>query len=296
MIIVKLWGGMCNQMFQYAFGYALAKKHNDELCFDIEFYENQPGHVGKRKVISQKEFPLLSEIKTVNRSWSVEILENKYILHLLRYTRGCNLVVPPYKLVVEKLHKHYDDIPYNKQMINFYDGYWQSDAYFCDLEEELREQFTPSLSVQKKVREWRATIGNSCCVAVHIRRGDYLSKVNQGKITTTNDNEYYLKAFNIAKQRLTNPTFCFFSDDIEWCKETFSKVLKNVVFVENQSSDAALIDLFSIAECEHGIMSPSTFSWWGNWLRNPNKEGLVIYPKGDYSDKFITNPHWIEVK
>lgn len=296
MILVKLWGGMCNQMFQYAFGYALARKYNDELCFDVDFYNNQPGHVGKRKVISQNEFPRLVKIKAVNRNWLIEILENKYVLHLLRYTIGCNLLIHPYRLVVERLHKHYDKIPYKKKLINFYDGYWQSDAYFDEFGKELREQFTPSLVVQEKVKAWRSSIDSSCCVAVHIRRGDYLSKINQGKITTTNDNEYYLKAFEIAKQALDNPTFCFFSDDIEWCKKTFSNVLKNVVFVENQTPDAALIDLFSIAECEHGIMSPSTFSWWGNWLRNPNKDGMVIYPKGDYSDKFITNPRWIEVK
>lgn len=45
MIIVKLWGGLCNQMFQYAFGYALSKEKGDKLFFDVDFFLNQPKYV-----------------------------------------------------------------------------------------------------------------------------------------------------------------------------------------------------------------------------------------------------------
>ena len=296
MITVKLWGGMCNQMFQYAFGYALAKKHGDKLCFDVDFYENQPGHVGKRGVMGKELFPALKDMEFVKRSILIKLIENKYFLHLVRYRNGLRLRLPWLHAVVEKLHKHYEPVPYIKGVNNYYDGYWQTDAYFKEYKDEIRAIFTPSQDILDKVRQWRNSIQNPCCVAVHIRRGDYLQKVNQGKINTTDDNLYYLAAFKKAKGLLNNPMFCFFSDDIEWCKQTYGGLLKDVEFVENKSKDGALLDLFSIAECEHGIMSPSTFSYWGNWLRNPKKHGVVIYPEGDYYDDFITNKEWIEIK
>ena len=59
MIVIKLWGGVCNQLFQYAFGYALAKKHNDTLIFDTEFYNKQPGNCGKREMLLEKYFKII---------------------------------------------------------------------------------------------------------------------------------------------------------------------------------------------------------------------------------------------
>lgn len=296
MITLKLWGGLCNQMFQYAFAYALARRHNDKMRFDIDFYNNQPEHLGKRKVISNKQFPALPDLEIVERNYLTKIIENKYISHMLRYATGCDLTFFNKHIVVEKLHRHYSYIPYQKDKDNFYDGYWQSDAYFSDYKNEIRDLFQPSEGIKAKVMEWRNSIPHKCCVAVHVRRGDYLNKINQGKISVIDNKEYYFKAFNLAENKLYNPTFCFFSDDIDWCRETFGPVVSNSIFVVNDGDNASLLDLFSIAQCEHGIMSPSTFSYWGNWLRNPEKKGIVIYPEGDYSDKFITDPNWIEIK
>ena len=296
MITVKLWGGMCNQMFQYAFGYALAKKHSDKLCFDVDFYANQPGHVGKRGVMGKEQFPALKDMEIVKRSILIKLIENKYFLHLVRYRNGLRLRLPWLHVVVEKLHKHYEPVPYIQGVNNYYDGYWQTDAYFSEYADEIRCIFTPNHEVRDKVRSWRESIDSKCCVAVHVRRGDYLLKVNQGKINTIDDNAFYLKAFKLAEEKLDNPLFCFFSDEIEWCRETYSTLLPNSIYVENKCKGAAMLDLFSIAACDHGIMSPSTFSYWGNWLRDPEKKGMVIYPEGDYYEDFITNKEWIEIK
>lgn len=298
MIIVKLWGGMCNQMFQYAFGYALAKKYNDELCFDIEFYENQPGHVSKRKVISQKEFPKLSWLKFSSRPSVVKPFENKYISHIIRYNWGCNFRLPGLHFIMEKLHKYYDGISYIQQVPNYYDGYWQSAKYFQEYEEEIRREFSPTEKVLEVVGKWRTSIPSDNCVAVHVRRGDYLNKINKRGLKSGDvigDVQYYLRAIDYINSKIENAGFCFFSDDIEWCRNTFGSVVNKAVFVENKGKNAAIIDLFSIASCEHGIMSPSTFSWWGNWLRAKKQNSIVIVPKGDYSCKEFFDDNWIKL-
>ena len=296
MITVKLWGGMCNQMFQYAFGYALAKKNKDNLRFDIAFYDHQPKHVGQRKVIGKEQFPYIKNTQTVDRSWIIRFFENKYISHLIRYSFGCNICLGKFNMVMERLHKHYSSVPYVDGIDNYYDGYWQSAEYFKEFEAEIRNLFTPIDIIKIEVDKWRRNIKSDCCVAVHIRRGDYLNSINIGKKNTIDNNSYYLQAIDVMQTKLSHPIFCFFSDDLEWCRETFSSILPDAVFVNTEVNDSALFDLFAIAECDHGIMSPSTFSWWGNWLRNPSKQGIVIYPEGNYSDRFISNPAWIQLK
>lgn len=296
MIIVKLWGGMCNQMFQYAFGYALAKKHQDMLCFDVDFYDNQPSYVGKRNLIGQHQYPLIENIPTKKRPFLVRFIENKYLSHIIRYNFGCNFKVGKLNIIIERLHKHYEKIPYKKDVDNFYDGYWQSADYFKGFEDEIRKLFTPTKEIDLEVKEWRRKVNSNCCVAVHIRRGDYLNAINKGIKNTVDDNGYYLQAIEIMQQKFKHPTFCFFSDDIEWCKNTFGSMLPTAVFVNRKDKNSALFDLFAIAQCEHGIMSQSTFSWWGNWLRKHNHDSIVIYPEGDYSEKFITADNWIELE
>lgn len=295
MIIIKLWGGMCNQMFQYAFGYALAKKYKEDLRFDVRFYDRQPKHVGHRSLIRKDQFPNIGRIEVVKRPFVIRLFENKYISHLIRYNFGCNFPLGRINIFIEQLHRYYTKVPYKKGLDNFYDGYWQSADYFKEYEEEIRKIFSPAPQIKEEISEWRNNIKSANCVAVHIRRGDYLKSINKGKKNTIDDNTYYFNAIELMREKLHCPVFCFFSDDMAWCRQTFGPNIPNAIFVERTGKQAALFDLFAIAECDHGIMSPSTFSWWGNWLRNPSKQGIVIYPEGNYADNFITNKEWINL-
>ena len=135
-------------------------------------------------------------------------------------------------LFMEKLHRYYSIIPYFIDSTNFYDGYWQTSKYFEPFREELLEIFSPSDIILKKVFDWRKSIDSSNTVAVHIRRGDYLNNINRNSLKGGNvigDVDYYLSAIKIIKEKVKNPLFCFFSDDITWCKDTFSNKLDNSI-------------------------------------------------------------------
>lgn len=289
MIIVKLWGGMCNQLFQYAFGYALARKYNETLVFDVEFYKNQPKHVGKRSIITPDQFPNIGNLATIGRSQPIRIIENKYISHILRHSTGCRFSINNLHVFMEKLYRFYPDIPYKSCMTNYYSGYWQSAKYFEHYRDDLLNLFQPNTEIQNKANSWRQSIDSPCCVAIHVRRGDFL----WGKNNSTCDLYYYKDAIALLHQMQPNPTLCFFSDDIDWCKNAFQEY-SNSIFVENGGEYSDLLDLYSISLCEHGIMSLSTFSWWGNWLRKNNSHSIVICPNKDKMyDSFIPD-NWIK--
>jgi hypothetical protein len=89
--------------------------------------------------------------------------------------------------------------------------------------------------------------------------------------------------------------FYIFSDDISWCKETLSQYIPDMRILKEPENEGAIVDLFSIASCKHGIMSPSTFSWWGNWLRR-DQSGVVVLPAGNYANEFFAEDHWIQIE
>lgn len=284
MVVIKLCGGMGNQLFQYAFGYALSKNKEDTFCFDTSFYENQPKHVGKRSFITKSQFPNLYIDCSYKRSRLVSIFDNRYIRNTIR--KFSKLVLHTFKqtIIQEKRHTFCNYIPYSRDKENYYNGYWQSAKYFEEYRDEILKLFIPNKEIVRAVKKWRSSLNSDCCVAVHIRRGDYVRKGNK---SITQDIDYYKNAIDYFNLNYKKPLFCIFSDDINWCKDQF-KDCNNIVYVENRIKNGDLIDMFSIAACNHGIMSISTFSWWGNWLRKDNSNSLVIYPEGEYlNDKFM---------
>lgn len=288
--MIKLWGGMGNQLFQYAFGYMLSQEHKDSLQFDTAFYENQPGHVGKRSYVSDDKLPDLKFDYSFDRPLFLKSIENRYVSHIIRRHFGLNLQVANYHIFIERLRHFHPSIPYVVGKINYYDGYWQSAKYFEKYREDLLHLFLPTEKVSKCVWDWKQSLISKNTVGVHIRRGDYVRSNKPNKFLLGID--YYKEAIDILRVKLESPLFCVFSDDIEWCRTQFPET-DDIIFVENKVENGDIIDLFSIAACEHGIMSLSTFSWWGNWLRRNQQDTIVVYPEKVYFNEFFIPENWI---
>ena len=117
-------------------------------------------------------------------------------------------------------------------------------------------------------------------VSLHVRRGDSVLPV-EGKVVLPM--EYYSDAISLFKQRLADPTFFVFSDDLPFVKENLPRDLK-VVFVGHNDTFTAHEDLRLMSACHHHIIANSTFSWWGAWL-NPRPDKMVIAPRNWYVGK-----------
>lgn len=122
-----------------------------------------------------------------------------------------------------------------------------------------------------------AELKNSSLVFVHIRRGDYLawpSKDSPAVLGLV----WYQNTMRIMKERVNNPFFIIISDDLYYAKDFFSQC-SNVVVSDNSLG----VDLALMSLCCHGILSASTFAWWGAWLsrknQGHNKSSLYLAPK-----------------
>lgn len=271
MIIVKLQGGLGNQMFQYSIGKILAKKNNTNLLLDIEFFVNSVGN----KEITARDFSL-----AIFKDSNAFAFDNdkKQFLNPGRKER----IKKKFKLKYSKIFKE-KEIGFDKEVFSlnspvYLIGYFQSYKYFETNSKFVKNLFrVPTSKLDKDncdlIRELKST--NS--IAVHIRRGDYISNKEVKDIHGICDKEYYIEAMDILNSKVKNPVFYFFSDDVNWVKEEFSKI-ESKFFIEHNQGSESWKDLILMKYCQHNIIANSSFSWWGAWLNdNPNK--FVIAPK-----------------
>ena len=114
-------------------------------------------------------------------------------------------------------------------------------------------------------------IKNSNSVAVHVRRGDYVSKPKYRKILYVCRKKYYENALNFISERVENARFFVASDDPKWVRENFEG--KNITFMEPSGH---FEDFYLMSQCRHAVISNSTFSWWSAWLGEMRDHNRII--------------------
>jgi len=134
------------------------------------------------------------------------------------------------------------------KIVNF--GYYQSEKFF---KKNIKEKLVIKDKYLKKAFQIINNFRNKDLIFVHIRRGDYVN------LDASLPKEYYQKSIDYFINKLKNPYFIFLSDDIEWVKREFS-YLKDLAYFSN---NGLYVDFALMTLCEYGVMSNSTFSYWG---------------------------------
>lgn len=147
------------------------------------------------------------------------------------------------------------------------------------IEEDVRNTFVFPDFVSQKNREFATFLCNCNSVFIHARRGDMLSA--NGWCYKYG---YFRRAVKYIKKKVENPVFVFFTNtgSIQWCKENarifgldYNK--DKVFFVDWNTGEESYRDMQLMALCKHGIITNSSFGWWGAYfIKNPNK--ITISP------------------
>ena len=262
MIIVKIKGGLGNQLFQYAVGRAVALRHKVPLKLDTTIFETYNLHNGYRL----DQFAIQAEIAADN-----EIINLKGRNNLL-FSAFRKAGLAKRKSYVKEKRSSYFDASVFKNNFVYLDGYWQNELYFSDIRELLLKELSLNSSINDLSCAYLECIKKSNSVSLHVRRGDYLNLKNINVLEV----DYYMKAAEYIRKNVEKPTFYIFSDDLEWCKSTLA-FLGDCIYVERTQTE--IDDLKLMSFCQHNIIANSSFSWWGAWLnQNPNK--TVVAPKG----------------
>ncbi|WKN40721.1 alpha-1,2-fucosyltransferase [Tunicatimonas pelagia] len=283
MIVVKLKGGLGNQMFQYALARSLSFSMNRAFRLDKSYLDDKT----LRHDFTIRNYELnVFNIPTIQwasradinrafgrgRSWlecRINTIRQKFF---------------PYCIYQQRFF-HFDPEVLHIPSRSYVDGYWQSYKYFQDIAPQIRQDYSFTQPMNNRSQEIAQRIEGCCAVSIHIRRGDYVSNLIANQHHGICSKDYYLKGIELIKRRVENPYFFFFSDDPQWVVQNFTIDEHSEVISHNQGKDAYQ-DMQLMSQCNHHIIANSTFSWWGAWL-NDSLHKIVIAPNQWFTDRSV---------
>lgn len=246
MVIVRIMGGLGNQMFQYARALALSIERGEPAHLDISSFSHDP----------KRRFMLMGFDGVCSRMSGGQV-------RVFRPQDHQGLEV----LGVEDDFRTLDLPPGNIYL----NGYWQSEAHFARHTAEVLADFGLSRMEGLVARHPGIAEG----VAVHVRRTDYLAS---GGYHPVQDPAYYEAAMGLLGGGLRPYVF---SDDIEWCEANLNRgPFSGAAYVRGEGE---LGDLLLMSRAAHNVIANSSFSWWGAWLnRRPGRR--VVAPRAWFGE------------
>lgn len=267
MKIVRIIGGLGNQMFQYAFMKALKEEMpNEQILADTSYFKGYKLHNGLEL---ENVFGII--LKKAHWRELIKITIPMPLFQLSRAREKAGLVLP-WECLEERFKGFIPlDRIANKR---YFWGYWQDERYFKHIKEKLLRDFSFPALDGKNASLMKSLRGEETC-AMHIRRGDYLKHPMYRGLCGIN---YYKNAIVAMQQRVEGVRFVVFSNDMMWVNNNLKTALGgDAIFVDWNKGSDSFRDMQLMNLCRHNIIANSSFSWWGAWL-NRNESKIVIAP------------------
>lgn len=285
MKIIRIIGGIGNQMFQYAFALSLQKHFPTEIVLiDTSLFNGYALHNGyELGRVFGVDLPIATgkDIRKVscyipNYKWS----------RLYRKIFGYRKT----EFKEPRLFDFWGETAFAIDRDCYYEGSWQNEKYFKDFQNEIREAFSFKQPLSEMNLNVLDEINENNSVSIHVRRGDYL---NDPAYQGVCDVPYYTNAIRYIKKRVEAPFFFIFSNDIDWCQEHITPLCDKYKIIGWNSGKDSWADMQLMSLCKHNIIAHSSFSWWGAWL-NAHESKIVVAPRGWYNEKGITESPQLE--
>ena len=273
MIVVKLKGGLGNQMFQYAFGKSLSLRSNTELILDTSqlTYAVDIPHVTSRAF----ELSVFGIPETIVNRRDLFGFGPSFPYQL-------NKLVDPFLKTLKNQRTLTDAHPtldVRKKKDILVDGYFQKERYFLKDEALIRRAFVFKAPLDEENEGIMKEIVAHNSVSIHVRRGDYVANKVTNHYHGVCGIDYYEPSIHLIKRSFSSPRFFVFSDDVAWCRDNLSPFLpSDSLFISHNTGPDSYKDMQLMSRCKHHIIANSSFSWWGAWL-NASPTKTVVAPK-----------------
>ena len=294
MKIIVAFGGLGNVMFYYALANTFRQKGVKSFVFvsktNLEHYNYNLKTV----------FPHIAIWGNLNSF-------QKYYYSILQNIR--NIRYKKYKMPHKFLFAPFSGLYYDQEPVKFIPsifefleenqyliGHFQSYKYFEEYRDAILKELEFSTDLLSEETNLIANDMNSSeSVSIHVRRGDYLNGYYYNTLGNICDIDYYKRALAVIKNKVDDPHFYVFSDDLDYVAKNLK--IENATYVDINRGSDSWQDMYLMSQCKHNIIANSTFSWWGAWLnRNPSK--IVIAPTrwfANMDEDEIVLPEWIRV-
>ncbi len=269
MFVVRMKGGLGNQLFRYAAARRLALANDTELVID-----HVSGFVRDRRY--RRTYQLDHFRIPCRKATPAERLEP-----MGRLRRAILRSRSEGKPLDQRRYVKQQKLGFDERILalrmtgyRYLDGLWESERYFSDVADTIRRDLEIIPPADPENRRLADEIRGSLAVAVHLRwlhgHGDDSYRLSRA---------YYRRAVARMEARLGSPHYFVFSDSPESARAVLELPERRVTFVShNRGDDLAYADLWLMAQCRHFVIANSTFSWWGAWLAG-RPDPIVLAPE-----------------
>jgi len=277
MIVVRVMGGLGNQMFQYAAGLRLAHSHQTELKLDLSFLLDR----SPRENFTYRDLDLVVFNFPITTASPEEVRQ----FQRLRSSGSRNLL----RRIANKMRRrHYyveKHLGCDRSVLElpndtYLDGYFQHENYFSDIDHIIRDRFrlAPDESrLPTATRRLADKIRLDDAVCLHVRRADYVTNAFINRIHGICSLDYYERGLAKLRSLGVSGRVFVFSDDEQWCRDNFIDASQFEIVGDEHAGPRASTHLWLMILCRHFLISNSSFSWWAAWLSNhPGK--VVVRP------------------
>lgn len=251
MKIIIFNGGLGNQIFIYLFSLYVSRHNARKNVYGVYLSRSLNLHNGLE----------------IDRVFNIRLPQRSFI---------SDVVATLYKILksIGLVGKNNDGTYYKDKIV--YDHYWLNKKFYKDT--DLRKCLSyREEAIDTHNKDVATELQNIESVAVHIRRGDYLTEENYQNFGQFCTEEYYRKAISYIKEKKPGCVLCFFSDDIEYVKKQFKYSKARYYNINN--GDDSWKDMYLMSHCHHHIIANSTFSYWGAMLAKPSPDHIAIAPR-----------------
>jgi hypothetical protein len=279
-------------MFQYAVGRGLAERFDTSYALDLDFFNTTvDGHRANDRTGDTIFFQLENFEITAGE------IEDEDLDQAVRFGRygvrlGKLLTNPNVSRFAGPLRSRYalagtllgyyrerteDEWQFNSALLGagpncYLEGYWECPKYFENVRDTLEREFRLDGPLSAESERIARHIAETTSVGLHVRRGD---KVDHGNGLPL---EYFRRAIRAFEGE--DVTFFVFSVDMDWVRSNLD-IDSPAIYVDHhhpkndgRRTPAAYEYFELLNRCEHTIISNSTFSWWGAWLRQTSDSDI----------------------
>jgi hypothetical protein len=282
-VVLSVQGGLGNQLFEWAFAKALQTQGHEVLFDTVRCRGSRPLVIGPLLWPGSRLSPALGLAAVA--AYKSGILNGRF----------------PMRLVQEAGFSYDPSLVSSLGSRSYLVGYFQSPRYFDIIANDVRTEISTFLSgmlTQEGKALAKDLAGDRHSVAVHVRRGDYITNPVASAHHGALQGDYYRDALALMEE-LGHHRHVWFSDDPDWVTENLARPGELVCGPE--FAHAAGGEIALMASCSSRVIANSSFSWWGGWLGGRSTpQNPVIAPgrwfvSGQNSTSDLLPHSWIKL-
>lgn len=304
MIIIRICGGLGNQMFQYSMYLTLKQKYPNQTIKTETFHyflENEHNGLELEKLFNitlnnatKKELrKIYNGIIPSKKYEKMSPKLKKFILNKFQYKYLSLLNHLKKKkaksLILDSENNEYLEKIDNLEIGDWYlRGFWQRTEYYENIRPLLMKTFPLNCNLNSQEKKILKELKEGKYIAVHVRGGDFINpKYNLCH------KEYYKDA--ISKFQNIEKKLIIFTDDKNYAKTLLKEF--NISIILSHGIEKSLIDMYMLSHAKNIIVSNSTFSFWGAYLSNISNQKVVAPKYASFDGKnyrfYPSRKNWI---